>query len=269
MSHFFSASRNRRRRILNALKQRLERTGWPRFQMTLIVVLTGTVWFLSGYLMLRAGLRVIYIRYAAALGCAYVAFVLLIWFWLWRERCALSRPSDGKAVRTSASSPSSPGPERNGHGPGLEHVADAADLVDLMSAAVDAGRGSTESVAAESASSGAEGLAAGAADGEGCIIVVVGAVALSALIAAGYIVYISPILFAEVLLDGALSVGLRRRIGRIEERHWLESAVAQTWIPFAIVLVLLVVAGAMMHRYAPEAATLGEVLGYSGDSYAQ
>jgi hypothetical protein len=253
---------SKRHRIVTALERYLERHGWPRFQMTLIVAVTGLVWFLSGYLLLRAGLRVICFRYVASLGCSYVAFICLVWIWLRWERSCLARPGGGKPPKLEAE----PGDGTAAASPlGRMSPGDIADAVDAASNV-----GEVVCHAAESLPSAAEGtgsagdLAAGAAsaDCEGCLVIIVGGVVLSAFAAAIYVIYIAPTLLAEVLLDGALSVGLRKRIGRIDDRHWLESAIAQTWFPFVVMGLILFIGGAIIQSYAKHAATLGEVLQY-------
>jgi len=49
-----------------------------------------------------------------------------------------------------------------------------------------------------------------------------------------YVVYIAPALFAEVLVDGALSCALFRHLRGQDPRHWLASTVRHTAAPFAV-----------------------------------
>ena len=70
---------------------------------------------------------------------------------------------------------------------------------------------------------------------------------------------IAPNLLAEVLLDGVLATTLYRRLRAVDSRHWLETAVARTWVPVVVVAAFFVIAGAVCHWYAPEASTLSGV----------
>ena len=79
-------------------------------------------------------------------------------------------------------------------------------------------------------------------------------------VAAFYLVYIAPVLLAEVLVDGALSYALFRHLRGLDPQHWLSSAVRRTVLPFAVTAVFLVAAGAAMTAYAPGAKSLGQVL---------
>jgi hypothetical protein len=74
-------------------------------------------------------------------------------------------------------------------------------------------------------------------------IVLTLAAAFSAIIAAGYVVHSAPVLLADVLVDGAISAGLYRRLRRAQGHTWWEGAVRRTIIPAAVVLVTFVAAG--------------------------
>jgi hypothetical protein len=64
------------------MRERLERHGFPRLQMALIVGLTGGFGLLASWALLQAGLLRMGLRYPLALGCAYLFFLFLIWLWL-------------------------------------------------------------------------------------------------------------------------------------------------------------------------------------------
>lgn len=74
-----------RRQILLRVQGRLEDDGFPRLQMSLLVILTGGFGLLSSFGLLHAGLGNIALRYPLALSLAYAFFLLLLWLWLrWR-----------------------------------------------------------------------------------------------------------------------------------------------------------------------------------------
>lgn len=79
--------------------------------------------------------------------------------------------------------------------------------------------------------------------------------ALSAL----FLVWSAPVLFAGLLVDGALVAGLYRRLRRIDPRRWLETGVRRTWLPLVLTARFAALSGWGLGAYAPGAATPGEV----------
>ncbi|MCB1908527.1 MAG: hypothetical protein KDH15_14250 [Rhodocyclaceae bacterium] len=74
-----------------------------------------------------------------------------------------------------------------------------------------------------------------------------------------YVVWIAPVLFAELVVDGVLSLARYRRLHRQPRRHWLESALRRTWLPFAPTAALFLLVGLALGWVAPGARSLGEV----------
>ena len=66
--------------------------------------------------------------------------------------------------------------------------------------------------------------------------------------------------FAELLLDGVLSASLYRRLRGLETRHWLETALRRTALPFFLTAIIVSASGWAMTLYAPEAQSIGEVI---------
>jgi hypothetical protein len=91
-------------------------------------------------------------------------------------------------------------------------------------------------------------------------LIVIAVIAIAAgLIATLYIVYIAPVLLAEILVDGVLMVGLYRRIRGVERRHWLRAAVRQTLLPALIVAVCFAAGGYALQKAVPQARSIGDV----------
>jgi len=78
-----------------------------------------------------------------------------------------------------------------------------------------------------------------------------------------YVIYIAPVVFAEVLVDGALSYALFRHLRGHDPQHWLTSAVSRTIVPFAATAVFVAILGAAMSAYAPAAVSIGQVFGHT------
>jgi hypothetical protein len=91
------------------------------------------------------------------------------------------------------------------------------------------------------------------------VVVVALAVVAALLLSSLLLVWSAPVLFAELLVDGVLAAGLYRRLRRAPGRHWLETALRRTWLPFLLTAVLAALAGWGLAVYAPGATTLGEV----------
>jgi hypothetical protein len=79
-------------------------------------------------------------------------------------------------------------------------------------------------------------------------------------VASLYVIYIAPLLFAEVLVDGAISYALYRHLRGEDPHHWLVTAIRRSLLPFVATAVFMGIAGAGMGAYAPGALSIGEVV---------
>lgn len=75
-----------------------------------------------------------------------------------------------------------------------------------------------------------------------------------------FMIYSAPVLFAELLLDGVLSAGLYRRLRGLETRHWLQTALRRTALPFIFTAVIFSASGWAMTLHAPDAHSIGDVI---------
>ena len=241
------------------LMGRLNRDGYPRLQMSLLVALTGGAGLLASFLLLHsAGVGAMHLRYPAAVGCAYLVFLFLLWLWL---RSQADDYLDGSIDIPDLSGVGSPGvdslPDFGGAGGDFGGGGASGNFV------VDDSLPSPSLSIGDSGAADGLGEAVGGAD-EGAIplavALLVAALVAVLLFATFYIVYLAPALFAELLVDGALSASLYRRMRGLQTRHWLESALRRTAVPFAVTAAGLALIGYALHAYAPEAHTLGEVL---------
>lgn len=67
-----------RRSLLRRVEQWLRTRSSPRLHMLLIVTATGAFGFLASFLMLKAGVDAMGIRYPLAVGLSYLMFLLLL-----------------------------------------------------------------------------------------------------------------------------------------------------------------------------------------------
>lgn len=232
------------------VRRRLERDSYPRLQMSLIVGLTGASGLLFSFLMLHAGVTSMTLRYPLALLLAYGFFLFLLWLWL--------RASEDDYPDLTGFADMIPGPGWDGVR--IPFQAGGGNF---------GGGGASGSFDGSALSGNAEpdigtplGEAAGAVgDADELAVPLVAAVlAIGIALASLYVVYLAPVLFAELLVDGVLSYALYRKIKGAEPPHWLASAVRRTAVPFLLTGVFIAIVGASLSAYAPEAHSIGQAL---------
>lgn len=213
-----------RERLVEKAKARM---AVPRVQMMLLLVAAGGAGFLASYGLLQLGLDLMALRYPLAVGIAYLVFFLLLRLWLSFQSDPDDYPLDGLDLADAATEAgldtvsSAPMPVAEPSGPSLD-----LDVPDLD---------------------------------EGIFLIVLAAVAAVVLGAVVYVIYLAPLLLAEVLVDGVLLVGFYKRLKRPEPEHWALCAVRRTWIPAIIVAVTFFFAGVVFQSLAPEARSIGGV----------
>ncbi|HEY8559808.1 MAG TPA: hypothetical protein VIL74_05350 [Pyrinomonadaceae bacterium] len=239
--------RDTRKGLINWQKHRL---FMPRFQMTVILFLTGMIGFLASFLLLRAGVGGMWIRYPLAILGAYSAFLLLLRLWL-----AMHRSWSAPDVQVDF-----PVGDGAGGSPGVDFYSGG----DFGGGGAGGSWGDPVSHDSVSYSDGGspilDNLPSVDLDLEELGLLIVAIAALIGGIAASlYVVYIAPVLLAEILVDGLLLGGLYRRVGRIERKHWLQTSVRKTLVPAILCAVFFGVAGGVLQRIAPEAESIGGV----------
>jgi hypothetical protein len=254
-------SHRRRERKIESLKRRLERKSYPRLHASLILLLTGLAGFLVSFAMLRLGVTAMWLRYPVAILVAYGVFLILLRVWLW-----LNRPGDLDLdldvletldVTSYESTEVSPGFGGGSDFAGGGTGGSWGDGVSTITSTK-----STVSTFTSTKSSGSSGFSFDIDLDEGWWILIAVVALLGAVIATFYVVYIAPVLLAEMLLDGVLLAGLYKQVKSIEHRHWLRSALQRTALPAGIIVVFFTIAGYAMQRAAPDAHSIGEVWKY-------
>jgi hypothetical protein len=241
--------------------------------MLVLVTLTAACGFLSSFLLLRAGLHSMAIRYPIAVLLAYLVFIGLVALWLRRYRLrarvrsqygrpqvdldVLDVPFDQLLSGAPETAPEITG---FGGGGGFSGAGGGTSWGE--------GPPTFSSVADASLSHGASldvhGDVGGSLDVDldelGVFLIAL--VIAVALVLGGviYVIFLAPVLFSELLLDVGLSAGLYQLLMREERRSWLTTAVRNTLIPAFIVAGSLAVAGAFMHMAYPDASSIGVVV---------
>lgn len=254
---------------IRRLMGRLQADGSPRLQMSLLVALTGLAGLSASFLMLHAGIDAMAVRYPLATIAAYGVFLCLLWLWLrtraddWVDASLdlpdFSAGGDGGAGSLPVEGMAPPEPIPGGGEFGGGGASSSFQLDDsLPSPALPELGGDAAGKLGD-----VVGEAVGGAD-EGAVplalILLVAALVALLLLAALYVVYLAPALFAELLVDGALSASLYRRMRGLQTRHWLESALRRTALPFLLSAIGLALLGHGLHTLVPQARSLGEVV---------
>lgn len=239
--------------------------------MALIVALTGAAGLLASFVLLRVGIDAMALRYPLALAAAYLVFLAMLWLWLRTQASDYGDVPDpglgdldlGPVGDAAAWPPLRSGGGGDFGGGGAEAGFDAplraaAELPRAGGEAIpiDGGGGASGSWSSLGDAAGAVGDA-----DEAAIPLLAVALALGLALASLYVVYVAPVLFAELLLDGALSYTLYRRLRGVGDGpHWLVTALRRTVLPFALTALFLAAVGAALTAWAPGARTLGEAL---------
>lgn len=217
-------------RDIGALKVYLETQEYPRLQMALMVAGAGLGGFLLDVLLWRGfGLGSMAWRFALSVAGAYGVFLALLRLWLMTQ---------------GASFP-------------LAGTAEAADLgVDLLDGGLPGARGGGVPSLPDG---GGSWLPEGDLDEWVVVLIALAAVA-GLLVAAGWLVYQAPTILAELILDGALSAGLYRRLRTTPAEGFAGAAFRLTATPFLVVAILLGAAGWALQARVPEARTLKQAV---------
>ncbi len=157
----------------------LEKAGRPRLVMLAVLSITLAAGFLASVAMVHLGVDRMYVRYPLAIAVAYATFLGLLWGWLQRQTAAqiLAENPEGHLV------------------PGVAAVGAAAFGDDLVRENERRRKGSTDI-------SGL-GDVGDIGDGVGALVVLVLIAVVCTLIVSIYLVATSPLLLAELLVDGA------------------------------------------------------------------
>jgi hypothetical protein len=253
-----SKNKFNRKHELSRVRDALNRDGYPRLEMFLLVSFTGMAGFFASYVLLNLGMTTMWIRYLASIGFAYVVFIGMLWIWLqWKTRDrSNSDIVDGTFDLDGIWVPNIKG------GAASEPSISGGGIYSGGGASVD--YSSDVSASGEGVGAVGEALGGVAEAEEGAIPILVILALLAALFSVFLIVFSlvssAPILFSELLVDGMLSASLYRRLSGLDKHHWLESAIKRTVWPFVFAAVIFAVAGWTMAHYVPGSNSLGEII---------
>lgn len=244
-----------RSREIHKLRSKLEQHGYPRLQMALLVSITGASGFIASYVLLSNGLLTMWLRYLLAFGIAYLVFLGLLWLWLRTSASAYDGIESAIPVPDSIATPGTSHSAFSGQGGNFDGGGASGNFDSSL----------TASSLDNSDNTIFKDAAGVAGDADELAIPIFALLFLAGLILSSlWVIYMAPLLFAELLLDGVLAASLYKRLRGLEPRHWLETALRRTALPFGITAIVLVCAGLGLQHYAPDAHTLSQALSAVG-----
>ncbi len=238
-------------------KERILHTYFVRCYMSFILTVVVAAGLLSSKLMLELGVHSLQLRYPIALLISFGAFLMLIRIWIWR---VCPRPT--ATVDLSGLDPGGFQLSGGGGGSGSGSMS--------FGGGDSGGAGATSSwEGGEEGTSSGFGSSGGGGGGSGfdldlgddwVVILLVVLLALAIVCAGGYLIYAAPQILPEAAWQATLATGLARVSKPTEHENWLRCVVRKSSIPFAVVLILVVVLATVAHRHCPSAVKLTQAL---------
>jgi hypothetical protein len=249
-----------------ALAAKLEREHPIRLQMLGVVTLAALAGFLVSFTLLHLGLTSMGIRYAIATIGGYGVFVVAVRIWLLGRDAASHLRDDGERSR---------GLNLNGLGRlGGRAASSTSDALfkggrsggagaSASFGAPDVGRAQMFAMASAPpppSSSGLPGLGNVKikGKGKGVLPLIVIALIVIGIAVVGRVVWQSPNLIAEMLVDGAVAGSALRGAARAHRQRDID-VIQHTWIPALIVFVLMVAIGVVGQNVRPDAVSIGDL----------
>jgi hypothetical protein len=251
------------------LAARLEREHPIRLEMLAVVTLAALAGFVVSFALLHVGLTNMAVRYAIATIGGYGVFAVSVRIWLLGSEASSNLRSDGHTSGglnlnvfgwSGGKSSSSAGESlfkggRSGGG-GASAIFDAPQTGTMQTLAM-------TTPPPQSTSSGFSGLGnmkigGGGGKGKGVLPLIVIALIAIGIAVVARVVWQSPHLIAEMLVDGSIA-GTAIRGAQLAHHHREIDVVEHTWVPALIVLVLMIAIGAAGQHIRPDAVSIGDL----------
>jgi hypothetical protein len=267
-----------RRALVAKVQSRLQAVGYPRLTVLAAMIASGSTAALFSMATLHAGLRSMPVRYGIAVLVGYATFVSCIRLWIAYERWRTGQQAPVSELRRS---------NRSSSGSGFD-VGDIVSGIDLPSArgtvqgaanlfagGTSGGGGggaewamamppmpaeTTGSSAGDTVSSAAGDLLSGFDSDELMWLLLALAAVLGGLVAVCWVIYVAPVMLAEVALDAALVGTAYRRIKNQDLESWTTAVIRRTWLPALALAGMMVLAGWAFEHAAPGAHSIGAVV---------
>ena len=76
-----------------------------------------------------------------------------------------------------------------------------------------------------------------------------------------FLIYSAPAILSEAAFEFLLAGSLVKRSKKMDDPDWMGSVLRATCVPFAVVLVISIAMGWVLHEYYPEAARISDLFG--------
>ena len=263
LSLFNRLKQTRSKQEVSALiRTHLRQQGYPRLLVSLILLMCFGVAFLVSYGLFKSGVSSMWVRYLLAMCLAYATFLGLIRLWVYSflrdepsKRSNVNDASVGDVpidFGTYGSSASKPehggGGDAAGAGAGgswdseLDGVGLASELPMVDGISLDFDVDAIDSV-------------------EGILIApIIWLLMAVVMLSVGAVVYGASTLVMELVLELALAIFAAGFLNRVTRRHWLETAIKKTIIPFCLMTICVVCFAAWIGHVRPDVQTIGQFL---------
>jgi len=227
---------------LNVLRKRARDhillQGSPRLKVFIIVTVTLMTGLGASFMLLKLGMKAMWLRYALATLIAYVGFffymrLMIYWFYTISHEKEIIRKKVDDTID---------GMEIDGG-----DVAEAA--VDLL----DSGASVPE------VSGGGFGIGDLFGDGDAVPFIIGIAILLGIFVGSFYVIYIAPELIFEITFEALVSVGFYRMAKKQQRKDWMESTLHATIWPFVATLILVTVGGLVIQWINPEVVRMRDL----------
>lgn len=239
------------------LKKYLARRFFIRFHMSIILTATILVGLLSTKILSAANVESVVLRYPTVVIISYFAFFFFIRLWLmyikYRDKI-IENAADLIDVPFDAQS-SQPGFSRQDSiecGSGEFGGAGASGSFEIPSGGVlQEGSSSIAEAAGETSASILE---------EGAVILIPLMLIFALIFGAGiFLIYEAPLILTEAAFEFVLAGALFKKAKEIDNPDWIGSVFKNTWVPFALTLLLSVMGALLLSHMFPEATNLSEI----------
>ncbi|QEH38899.1 hypothetical protein OJF2_75090 [Aquisphaera giovannonii] len=229
-----------RLRLVEQAHAYLESAGNPRLVMLGVLSMSLAAGFLASIAMVHLGVLRMPIRYPIAVAAAYATFLGMLRSWLRKQSLAADLSDDPEGLLA----------------PGAAAFGAAATLAK----AGEPEPGRPEEKKKSNPFGGGDLSGLGDLGGEGCglLVVLVLIAGLCTLLVSCYLIVTSPMLLAELLVDGLLLGAMSRAVIADRPPHWSRSVLRRTWLPALITAVVFGLVGWGIERVAPGANTLAQ-----------
>lgn len=228
---------------LNVLRKRARDhillQGSPRLKVFIIVAATLITGLGASFLLLKLGVKAMWLRYALATLIAYAGFffymrLMIYWFYTISHEKEVIRKKVDDTVD------------------GID--VDAGDVAEAAVDLLDSGVSAPEV-------SGSGGFSVGDLFGDGdAVPFIIGIVILLGIfVGSFYVVYIAPELIFEITFEALVSVGFYRMAKKQQRKDWMESTFHATIWPFVATLVLATVGGLVIQWIDPEVVKMRDL----------